>query len=128
MASTKTKNISLAALAIAGVVAATLLAFHFSGESPGSVRAELLRYVPAAATSLLFIDPDQLRASPFTPTLYSRAPQPAEDSEYTQFMADTGFNYERDLSPIFIAVSNHGARSNTFVVAEGKFDRKKIES
>ena len=128
MASAQTKKISLAVLAIAVVVATTLLVFHFSGASPGSARAELLRFVPADATSVIFIDVEQLRASPFLTTLYSWAPQPVEDSEYTQFILDTGFHYQRDLSQVFIAISNHGASSNTFVVAEGKFDRKRIEA
>jgi hypothetical protein len=128
MASIRTKKIWLAAIAIAVVLTATFLVLHFSSRSHDSARAELLGFVPADATSVIFIDVDQLRASPFLTTLYSWAPHPAEDSEYTQFIADTGFNYERDLSRVCIAISNHGPSSNTLVAAEGKFDRKKIEA
>jgi hypothetical protein len=126
MVSTQTKKFPLAVIAIAVVLVATFLVLRFSSKSHDSARAELLGFAPADATSVIFIDVDQLRDSPFLTTLYSWAPHPAEDSEYTQFIADTGFNYERDLSQVFIAISNHGATSNTLVVAEGKFDRKKI--
>jgi hypothetical protein len=128
MASSQTKKIALTAAAAALVLAAVFLVYHFSRKSPDSARAELLGFVPADATSVIFIDAAQLRASPFLAALYSWAPHPALDSEYRQFILDTGFDYERDLSRVFIAISNRGARSNTLVVAEGRFNRKKIEA
>src|SRR5262249_54058432 len=79
------------------------------------------------STSVVFIDLDQFRSSPFLAALYSWAPYPAEESDYRQFISDTGFDYERDLSRVFIAISNHG-RSSTLVLAEGKFQRKQIET
>jgi len=115
-------------IVIAAVIVAIFLGFHFSSNNPDSKRAQLLSFVPADATSAIFIDVDQLRASAFLTTLYSWTPHPAEDSDYKQFIADTGFNYERDLSEVLIAISNHGAASSTLVMAEGKFDRKKIEA
>jgi hypothetical protein len=120
------KKISLA-LAVAAVAIALLLVYFPSGNRD-SARAGLLRFVPADATSAVFVDLDQLRNSPFLATFYSWAPHTAEDSDYTQFVADTGFNYGRDLAQVFIAVSNHGSASNTLVLAEGKFDRKRIEA
>jgi len=128
MASTQTKKVSLTVVAIAVILAAISLILRFSGKSSDSARAELLNFAPADATSVVFIDVDQLRPSPFLAALYSWAPHPAEDSEYSQFTADTGFNYERDLQQVFIAISHHGAVSHTLVVADGKFDRKRIEA
>jgi hypothetical protein len=127
MWSANTKKISLALAAVAAITLALPL-FYFFSNNRDSARAELLRFVPAAATSVVFVDVDQLRNSPFLATLYTWAPHAAEDSDYTQFVADTGFNYERDLAQLFIAVSNHGSISNTMVLAEGRFDRKKIEA
>lgn len=127
MWSANTKKISLA-LGVAAAISIVLLLFYFSSSNRDSARVELLRFAPADATSVVFVDFDQLRNSPFLATLYSWAPHAAEDSDYTQFVADTGFNYERDLAQLFIAVSNHGSASNTIVLAEGKFDRKKIEA
>lgn len=117
-----------------GLLAATLLTFalllifHFFGETQDSVRTELLRFVSDDATSVVFLDLNQLRASPFLATLYAWAPHPAEDSDYTQFLSDTGFNYERDLSKVLIAISNRAGSVRTLVLADGKFDRKKIEA
>jgi hypothetical protein len=107
---------------------AIFLVFRFSSKNFETTRAQLLRFVPADATSVIFIDVEQLRASPFLTTLTSWIPHPAEDSDYTQFIADTGFHYERDLSQLLIAISNDGAASNTLVLAQGKFDRKQIET
>jgi len=122
-----TKKISLA-LGVAAAIVVALLLLYVSRKNPNSARAELLYFVPADATSVVFVDLDQLRISPLLATLYSWAPHPAEDSDYTQFVADTGFNYERDLAQVFIVVSNQGSTSNTLVLAEGKFERKKIEA
>ncbi|HKF25046.1 MAG TPA: hypothetical protein VKB24_03695 [Candidatus Acidoferrum sp.] len=127
MASYPTKKAAAASLAAVAIILAILLALHFSGDSRGSARAELLGLVPPDATSVIFIDLDQLRASPFLAALSSWAPNPAEDSDYTQFVAETGFHYERDLSQVFVANRYHGPRSSTLVLAQGKFDRKKIE-
>ena len=127
MWSANTKRVYLAFGIAAGIVLALLLVY-FSRNTHNSARTEVLRFVPADATSVVIVDLDQLRNSPFLATLYSWAPHAAEDTDYTQFVADTGFNYECDLAQVFIAVSNHGAGSNTLVLAEGKFDRKKIEA
>jgi hypothetical protein len=127
MWSAKTNKILLAIL-VAAAFAAALLVLRFSSNDHDSGRAQLLRFVPAAATSVVFADLDQLRNSPFLSTLYAWTPHPAEDSEYTQFVLDTGFHYERDLGKVLIAISNHSTNSGTLVLAEGKFDRKKIEA
>src|SRR5690242_824623 len=128
MSSYRTKKAALASLAAAFVILAIFLFLHFSRASSGSTRNDLLAFVPRDATSVVFIDLDQLRASPFLATLYAWAPNPAEDADYTQFVADTGFHYERDLAQVFVAVSNHGPGSSTLVLARGKFDRKKMEA
>jgi hypothetical protein len=43
-------------------------------------------------------------------------------------VSETGFNYERDLDRVGIAVENHGATRNLFALADGNFDRKKLEA
>lgn len=127
MLSAGTKKISaLAAVTVALIIA--LLVRLFSGGIDGSARAQFLRFVPADATSVVFIDLDELRSSPFLSSLYSWAPRTAADSDYAKFVRDTGFDYERDLHKAFIAVSNHGDTSGVLLLAEGKFDRAKIEA
>ena len=119
---------TLRVVGAAAVITMALLVIYFSSNKRDYTRAELLRFVPPYATSVVLVDLDQLRNSPFLATLYSWAPHVVEDTEYKQFIADTGFNYERDLAQVFIAVSNHGGALNTLVLAEGKFDRDKIEA
>jgi len=128
MAAYPKKKVAVASLAGAAVLLVIVLVLHFSGGNRGSARAELLGFVPSDATSVIFIDLDQLRASPFLTELYAWAPHPTEDSDYTQFVAETRFHYERDLAQVFVAVTNHGPRASTLVLAQGKFDRKKIEA
>jgi hypothetical protein len=41
---------------------------------------------------------------------------------------DTGFSYERDLQRLVVAISNHGSTTDLFAIADGKFDRRKIEA
>ena len=122
------KRVAAGALAAAMVILAIFLSLHFSRASRDSARSELLALVPPDATSVVFIDLDQLRASPFLKTLYAWAPNPAEDADYTQFVAETGFRYERDLAQVLVAVRNHAPSSSTLALARGKFDRKKMEA
>jgi hypothetical protein len=119
---------SFLALGVAAVIATALLFVYLSSSHRGSARAELLRFLPPYTSSVVLVDLEQFRNSPFLATLYSWAPHAAEDTEYRQFMADTGFNYESDLAQVFIAVSHHGNALHTLVLAEGKFDRNKIEA
>ena len=123
----KAKKIALSTVVVAGLIAMALV-HHFSSPIDGSARGQFLRFVPADATSVVFIDFDELRSSPFLASLYSWAPHPAEDSEYTQFVRDTGFNYERDLDKVFLAIVNHRTTSTALALAEGKFDRAKMEA
>jgi len=122
-----TRKISVA-LGVTTAAAIALLLVYFSPNTRNSARGELLRFVPPDLTSVVFVDLDQLRNAPFLAALYAWAPHTAEDTDYTQFVADTGFNYERDLAEVFIAVSNHKGASSTLVLAEGQFDRPKIEA
>src|SRR5262249_52972272 len=54
------------------------------------------------------------------------APKLQGDPEYAQFLKDTGFDYERDLSLIAVAFEKSGPESVFFAVADGKFDKSKI--
>lgn len=123
----KAKKITLLVAAVL-LAAAILLIRHFYSPLDASARGQFLRFVPADATSVVFLDLQELRSSPFLAKLLSWAPQPSEDSEYAQFVRDTGFNYERDLAKVFLALSNHGNGSTALILAEGKFDRAKIEA
>jgi hypothetical protein len=124
----RTKTISIFSTVAILLIASILLVTHFYSGSEANARSQLLRLVPTDATAVIFIDLDEFRPSPFLAKLYSWAPHPAEDSEYAQFVRETGFSYERDLQRSTIAVSNHGLTTDLLAIADGKFDRKKIEA
>ncbi len=128
MPTSRTKTISILSVLAILLIAGVLLVTHFFSGPEANARSQLLRLVPADATAVIFIDFDEFRASPFLAKLYSWAPHPTEDSEYAQFVRETGFSYERDLLRATIAVSNHGATTELLAIADGKFDRKKIEA
>jgi len=125
---TKRKKNALAVAFAFLFVAGLFLARRFSTDSDAAERQQLLQLVPSDSTAVIFLDLDQFRNSPFLAKLYSWAPLPSEDAEYAQFVRDTGFSYERDLKKLVVAISNKGATTNLLAVADGKFDRKRIEA
>jgi len=50
-----------------------------------------------------------------------------EEADYAQFVRDTGFDYERDLGKAYLAFTNLGPGTEFLALAEGRFDRRKIE-
>ena len=121
-------------LLLATVIALSLLAAVFIGYrrwgSSDSIAApgDLRSLMPADASGVGFLDLVQLRNSPFLAQLTSWAPQPAPDSDYAQFVQATGFNYERDLDRLALAFNRQPQNLTVFAVADGRFDRKKIEA
>jgi hypothetical protein len=89
-------------------------------------RDALLSPMPADASFVLFADLAELRSTQFASELFKWAPRPAADAEYSQFLHDTGFDYERDLDRAALAVVKNGPDTVLFAVADGRFDRKKI--
>jgi hypothetical protein len=104
------------------------LYFHSHGRDAQSAREELLRNLPADSTSVVYLDLQELRSSVFLSQLLAWAPRPQMEEEYGKFVQATGFDYERDLGRVGIAFSGSAPSPKTMAVAEGKFDRKKIES
>jgi hypothetical protein len=116
-----------------GAAAAILISFVVFGYQRWSglsevARGESLALMPADASAVLFADFDELRRAPFIADLHAWAPKPLVDTEYAQFLKDTGFDYERDLDRIAIAVQRRGTDSALLVIADGKFDRQKISA
>jgi hypothetical protein len=91
-------------------------------------RGELLSLMPPDASAVLFADFDELRRAPFMAELYAWAPKPRADADYAQFLKETGFDYERDLDHVAIAVERHGQDSTLLAVLSGRFDRQKFSA
>jgi hypothetical protein len=94
--------------------------------SGGEVRGVLLGDMPADASGVLYVDVAQLRQSAFAQKLFAWAPKPQADAEYTRFVQETGFDYERDLHRVAFAAAKRDSQSIWFAVADGTFDQKKI--
>ncbi len=93
-----------------------------------SPREEALALMPVDVSAVLFADFGELRQAPFIAQLYAWAPKPQADADYAQFVKETGFDYERDLHRMAIAVEKRGQDSTLFAILDGKFDRQKISA
>ena len=116
-----------AGLALAAVMLAAIVFWgyqHWRGSN--NDRDELLSLMPATASAVVYVDLQALRNSPFLAGLYTWAPRPSVDAEYAEFVQATGFNYERDLDNVAIAIWNSAKEISFFALADGRFDRKKI--
>lgn len=98
-----------------------------SGTAPAGAAPELVELVPAESTAVVYVDLERLRGSQFIARLLAMAPEVKPDREYTEFVAATGFDYSRDLQRVMLAFSNSTGAPKTVALAEGKFDRQKIE-
>jgi hypothetical protein len=124
----KSQKIVLRAILILALLGAGLLAYRYwHAQDSVAGRAEMLALMPEGATAVVFLDLGQLRSSPFLAQLFAWAPRPAVEEEYAQFVKATGFNYEKDLDRFAVAISQQAQGSVRFAIAEGRFDRKKIE-
>lgn len=103
-----------------------------SGMSPGDAAAaqkqqlDLVHQLPAGASAIVFADAARLRASAFAKELAALAPSSEQDPDYTSFVRATGFDYSRDLDRAAVALWPRTAPTSVVVLAEGRFDRKKI--
>ena len=119
--------IGLAALVVC-LSAAAFFGYRKWGVQNGSTRAETLALMPTDASAVLFVDLSELRQAPFFAQLYAWAPKPQVDADYAQFVKDSGFDYERDLDHVAIAIEKRGQDSALFAILDGKFDRQKISA
>ena len=96
---------------------------------PEFQRNSLLASMPVNASTIIFADVGEFRGSPFAAQLRGWVPRQEADPEYTQFLQATGFDYERDLNHVALALIRNG-RDNTsvFALADGRFDANKIRA
>ncbi len=109
------------------VVAGFLAYRHWEPADRPGAREEMLSLMPADPSVVVFLDLEQFRKSTFLPRLLAWLPHDSVEEDYAQFVKATGFNYERDLDRAAIAFTRQGTRSTMYAIAEGRFDRKKLE-
>ena len=122
------KKLAAAILLSATLAAGIYFAYSRWFTSGGDSRESLLRSLPADATAVIYADVAELRRDELLGNLGSLSSKVATDADYKQFVAETGFNYERNLDRVAIAGENRGATRNLFALADGNFDRKMIEA
>jgi hypothetical protein len=115
------------AILLAGGLA-LLDAFVLRHDSTVSGRDAVLSAMPSEASAVVFADVAELRSAPFVTALNNWFPKTQADAEYADFLRQTGFDYERDLDRTAIAVIKGEKENSLFVIAQGSFDRKKIEA
>jgi hypothetical protein len=105
-----------------------------AGPEPG-----ILSELPSNAPVIAYVDVAALRKlqnSPLAAVLGLTSPGPQADREYSEFVRQTGFDYERDLDHAGIAVWPAGFGTPTNVlgedrvisIADGRFDQQKIKA
>jgi hypothetical protein len=99
----------------------------WSGPARAS-RNDLLALMPAEASGVFFADFAELQKAPFIAQLYAWAPKPQVEPEYAQFIKETGFDYEKDITRISIAIFKNAKRNTFLAVVNGRFDQKKISA
>jgi hypothetical protein len=121
-------NRSRVFLALGMAVAATLglwvgLRMHLGAQA--SSLPALLDLAPADSTVIVYADLATLRTSTLMQKMEAVAPPPNVDRDYADFVSATGFDFQRDLDRLVMAVGPAPAKQ-TVVFAEGRFDRQKI--
>jgi hypothetical protein len=86
---------------------------------------DMVALAPADSTMIMAADLGALRSSAILQKLQAAAPSPTFDKDYTDFVAATGFDYQRDLDRVVMAVRSEPVKQ-TIIFAEGHFDRQKI--
>jgi hypothetical protein len=124
----KNKILIVAAVALALFLAGFLGYRHWAPRDSLSDREAMLALMPEDASAVVYLDLAQLRGSPFLAELFRYAPKVTPDADYAQFVQATGFNYETDLDRIALSINRQSQNATAFAVADGKFDRKKIEA
>ena len=122
------KKLVLGLLILGAALASAWIHFHSHGRDAQSAREDLLSHLPADSTSVVYLDFQELRASAFLSQILAWAPRPQAEEEYAKFVQATGFDYERDLDRVGISFSGPAQSPKTIAVAEGRFNRKKIET
>lgn len=84
---------------------------------------DLIELAPAKSTFIAYLDLAKLRKEPLIDHLAALAEPVTVDQDYKQFISSTGFDYQRDLDQVLITANADGK----LAIADGRFDRKKIE-
>jgi hypothetical protein len=137
--------IAAAVVILAALAAGAIYVHHLRRPLPPVAGAsasrppDLMSLLPPGAPVVAYIDVAALRKlqnSPLAAMLGLVGPDPKQDRDYREFVANTGFDYTRDLDTAAIAVwptalltPSRGLGTNqALAVADGRFDQAKMET
>ena len=94
--------------------------------------SDVLALLPSDVSVIAYADVAALRDEPLVQRLVAMAPPVTPGTDYANFVAATGFDYQRDLDRVVLASSSVSAAqtppAHTLVIADGRFNQKKIEA
>jgi hypothetical protein len=99
--------------------------------------SDVLALVPGDVSMIVYADMAVLREEPLVQRLASLAPPVNPGNEYAEFIGATGFEYQRDLDRVVLAArsvstsqpaASQAPAPQTLVIADGRFDQKRIEA
>ena len=122
------KKLAAGILLSAALATGIYLAYSRWFASGEDSRESLLRSLPVDATTVIYADFAELRRGELLSNLGSLSSKVEADTDYKQFVVETGFNYEKDLDRVAITVENRGATRSLFALADGNFDPKRLEA
>jgi hypothetical protein len=98
----------------------------------GEFPSDMLALLPGDSAVLVYADMAALRGEPLVQRLVAMAPPVQPNTDYAEFIAATGFAYERDLDRVVLASSSaptaQAPPSHVVAIADGRFDQSKIEA
>ncbi len=89
---------------------------------------DLMSLLPNNAPAVFYVDAAALRGAPFVSQAIAMAPAVQQDADYRLFVAQTGFDYTKDLDHVAGAVWPGGRIPQFVAIAEGRFDQHRIEA
>lgn len=122
------RNKLITGIVAIAVLGAAYFAYAHWKAGPATSRENLLNALPANASTVFYIDVAELRASSLLQNAAAWTANATTDPDYKQFVNETGFDYAKDLDRIGIAVKNSGQTKTHLALADGNFDRTKIET
>ncbi|MGH9774174.1 MAG: hypothetical protein ACRD50_04405 [Candidatus Acidiferrales bacterium] len=127
------KRFFIAVFALMFVLACALGIYFYRRHSANALfvsapTPDVFALLPDDAPAYIFCDVARLRSSPVSAGLAALAQSNSTDAEYKTFVADTGFDFFRDVDRIAAAFWPGDKNPKLLAFAQGHFDAQKIKA
>jgi hypothetical protein len=127
----KTFFISAGATAMLAAVVLLFSVLRHGETAHASTGPDLISALPAGAPAIVYIDFAAMRASSFYQHRPDKGPIAVPNQDYANFIAATGFDFEKDLDRVVLATwppASPKEQPKMMAIGEGRFDRAKIRT